>query len=219
MRVVIAEDQALLREGIVALLRENDVDVVATADDGPGLLRIIGGHKPDLAIVDVRLPPTFTDEGVRAAIEARTRHPGVGILVLSQYVEPVYTAELLATGEGGIGYLLKERVGDVQAFLDAIRRVAAGGTALDREVVAELMQSHRAGGEGALGELTPRETEVLELMAEGRTNAAIARAMVVTQGAVEKHITSIFGKLDLPTGDDDHRRVLAVLAFLRATGA
>jgi DNA-binding NarL/FixJ family response regulator len=219
MRVVIAEDQALLREGIVALLRENDVEVVATADDGPGLLRIIGGHKPDLAIVDVRLPPTFTDEGVRAAIEARARFPGLGILVLSQYVEPVYTAELLATGEGGIGYLLKERVGDVQAFLDAIRRVAAGGTALDREVVAELMQSRRAGGEGALAELTPRETEVLELMAEGRTNAAIARGMVVTQGAVEKHITSIFGKLDLPTGDDDHRRVLAVLAFLRATGA
>jgi DNA-binding NarL/FixJ family response regulator len=218
MRVVIAEDQALLREGLVALLRENDVEVVATADDGPGLLRIVGGHKPDLAIVDVRLPPTFTDEGVRAAIEARERHPGLGILVLSQYVEPVYTAELLATGEGGIGYLLKERVGDVQAFLDAIRRVAAGGTALDREVVAELMQSRRAGGEGALGELTPRETEVLALMAEGRTNAAIARGMVVTQGAVEKHITSIFAKLDLPGGDDDHRRVLAVLAFLRATG-
>ena len=166
----------------------------------------------------MRLPPTFTDEGVRAAIEARERHPGLGILVLSQYVEPVYTAELLATGEGGIGYLLKERVGDVQAFLDAIRRVAAGGTALDREVVAELMQSRRAGGEGALGELTPREREVLALMAEGRTNAAIARAMVVTQGAVEKHITSIFAKLDLPGGDDDHRRVLAVLAFLRATG-
>jgi DNA-binding NarL/FixJ family response regulator len=219
MRVVIAEDQALLREGIVALLRENDVEVVATADDGPGLLRIIGGHKPDLAIVDVRLPPTFTDEGVRAAIEARERFPRLGILVLSQYVEPVYTAELLATGEGGIGYLLKERVGDVQAFLDAIRRVADGGTALDREVVAELMQTRRAGGEGALAELTPRETEVLELMAEGRTNAAIARGMVVTQGAVEKHITSIFGKLDLPAGDDDHRRVLAVLAYLRASGA
>ena len=139
MRVVIAEDQALLREGIVALLREDDIEVVAQAEDGAGLLRIVGGHKPDLAIVDVRLPPTFTDEGVRAAIEARERHPGLGILILSQYVEPVYTAELLATGEGGIGYLLKERVGDVRTFLDAVHRVAAGGTALDREVVAELV--------------------------------------------------------------------------------
>ena len=219
MRVVIAEDQALLREGLVALLREHDIDVVAYADDAAGLLRIVGGHKPDLAIVDVRLPPTFTDEGVRAAIEARERLPGLGILILSQYVEAEYTAELLATGEGGIGYLLKERVGEVRTFLEAVRRVAAGGTALDREVVAELVQARGAGaGEGALGTLTPREHEVLALMAEGRTNAAIARAMVVTLGAVEKHITSIFGKLDLPATDDDHRRVLAVLAFLRAGG-
>jgi DNA-binding NarL/FixJ family response regulator len=215
MRVVIAEDQALLREGIVALLRDHDIEVVAQAEDGAGLLRIVGGHKPDLAIVDVRLPPTFTDEGIRAAIEARSRHPAVGILILSQYVEPVYTAELLATGEGGIGYLLKERVGEVPTFLDAVRRVATGGTALDREVVAEIVQTRRPGGD-ALETLTPREHEVLSLMAEGRTNAAIARAMVVTAGAVEKHISNIFSKLDLPATDDDHRRVLAVLAYLRA---
>jgi DNA-binding NarL/FixJ family response regulator len=216
MRVVIAEDQALLREGIVALLREAGIDVVAQAEDGAGLLRIVGGHKPDLAIVDVRLPPTFTDEGVRAAIEVRERHPGVGILILSQYVEPVYTAELLATGHGGIGYLLKERAGDLPAFLDAVQRVADGGTALDREVVAELVQTRNAGGDGPLTALSPRELEVLSLMAEGRTNAAIARALVVTQSAVEKHISNVFSKLDLPATDDDHRRVLAVLAFLRA---
>lgn len=217
MRVVICEDQALLREGIVALLREQDIDVVAQAEDGPGLLRIVAGHKPDLAIVDVRLPPTFTDEGVRAAIEARARMPGLGVLILSQYVEPVYTAELLDSGEGGIGYLLKERVGDVKAFVGAVRRVAAGGTALDREVVTELVRARdSSGGDGALSALTPREREVLGLMAEGRTNTAIARALVVTPGAVEKHISNIFGKLELPTSDEDHRRVLAVLTFLRA---
>jgi len=218
MRVVIVEDNALLREGIVALLRERDIDVVAQADDAPGLLRIVAGHKPDVAIVDVRLPPTFTDDGVRAAIEARARFPELGVLILSQYVEPVYTAELLASGTGGVGYLLKERVGEVRAFVEAIERVAGGGTALDREVVAELMR--RGGDEGAaagaLGSLTPREREVLALMAEGRTNNAIAREMVVTSGAVEKHVSSIFGKLDLPASNDDHRRVLAVLAFLRA---
>jgi DNA-binding NarL/FixJ family response regulator len=217
MRVVIVEDQALLREGIVALLREQGVDVVAQAEDAAGLLRIVNGHKPDVAIVDVRLPPSFTDEGLRAAIEARAQRPELGILILSQYVEPVYTAELLASGEGGIGYLLKERVGEVRAFVDAVERVANGGTALDREVVAELMRSRGdRAGDTALDELTPREREVLGLMAEGRTNAAIARAMVVTPGAVEKHISSIFGKLDLPSTDDDHRRVLAVLAYLRA---
>jgi DNA-binding NarL/FixJ family response regulator len=219
MRVVIVEDQALLREGIVALLREQGVEVVAQAEDAPGLLRIVNGHKPDVAIVDVRLPPSFTDEGLRAAIEARERFPELGILILSQYVEPVYTAELLASGEGGIGYLLKERVGEVRAFVEAVERVAGGGTALDREVVAELMRSRVGGsGDAGLDELTPREREVLGLMAEGRTNAAIARAMVVTPGAVEKHISSIFGKLDLPSTDDDHRRVLAVLAYLRAGG-
>ena len=219
MRVVIVEDNALLREGIVALLRERDVEVVAQAEDGDGLLRVISGHKPDLAIVDVRLPPSFTDEGLRAAIEARRRHPGLAVLILSQYVEPVYTAELLAEGQGGVGYLLKERVGDVRAFIDALERVAAGGTALDREVVAQLVDTRRGGaGGGALETLTPREREVLGLMAEGRTNAAIARSMVVRPGAVEKHISNIFSKLDLPASDDDHRRVLAVLTFLQAGG-
>ena len=216
MRVVIAEDQALLREGVVAILRDHDIEVVAQAEDGAGLLRVVAGHRPDLAIVDVRLPPTFSDEGVRAAIEARRRHPDLGVLILSQYVEPVYTAELLATGSGGIGYLLKERVGDVPAFVDAVRRVAGGGTALDREVVAELVQTRGATAAGPLDTLTQREQEVLRLMAEGRTNAGIARALVVTLGAVEKHISSIFGKLDLPATDDDHRRVLAVLTFLRS---
>ena len=220
MRVVIAEDQALLREGVVALLREQGIDVVAQAEDGDGLLRIVGGHKPDLAIVDVRLPPTFTDEGIRAALEARARFPGLGVLILSQYVEPVYTAELLdSDGDGGLGYLLKERVGDVKGFVGAVQRVAEGGTALDREVVKELVRGREpSGGDSALSSLTPRESEVLSLMAEGRTNAAIARALVVTPGAVEKHISNIFGKLDLPATDDDHRRVLAVLTFLRASG-
>jgi DNA-binding NarL/FixJ family response regulator len=216
---VIVEDLALLREGIVALLREHDVDVVAQAEDAEGLLRIVAGHKPDLAVVDVRLPPSFTDEGLRAALEARRRQPGLNVLILSQYVEPVYTAELLESGEGGVGYLLKERVGEVRSFMDAVQRVASGGTALDREVVSELVRQRtgRGGDDGdALSALTPREREVLELMAEGRTNAAIARHMVVTPGAVEKHVTNIFGKLDLPATNDDHRRVLAVLTFLRA---
>jgi DNA-binding NarL/FixJ family response regulator len=218
VRVVIAEDSALLREGLVALLRERGVEVAAHAADGEGLLRILAGHKPDVAIVDVRLPPSFTDEGVRAAIEARARHPQLGVLILSQYVEPVYTAELLASGEGGVGYLLKERVGEVRAFVDALERVAAGGTALDREVVAELMRARGdATGEDTLSRLTPREREVLALMAGGRTNAAIARELVVTPGAVEKHVSSIFGKLDLPASDDDDRRVLAVLAYLHAS--
>jgi DNA-binding NarL/FixJ family response regulator len=218
MRAVIVEDSVLLREGIVALLRENGIDVVAQAEDGPGLERIVSGHKPDVAICDVRLPPTFSDEGLRAAIEARRRHPGLGVLILSQYVEPVYTAELLASGEAGVGYLLKERVGEVRAFIDAVQRVAAGGTALDREVVAELMRARTASGldDGTISLLTPREREVLELMAEGRSNATAARALVVSGGAVEKHVRNIFAKLDLPASDDDHRRVLAVLAFLRA---
>jgi DNA-binding NarL/FixJ family response regulator len=218
MRVVIAEDNALLREGLIALLSDHDIEVVAQVDDGPGLLRVINGHKPDLAIVDVRLPPTFTDEGVRAAIEARRRHPGVGILILSQYVEPVYTAELLADGAAGVGYLLKERVGEVTAFLDAVGRVAAGGTALDSEVVSALLRARNpSDGEGELTGLSPREREVLGLMAEGRTNAAIARELVVTASAVEKHVSSIFSKLDLAASNDDHRRVLAVLTYLRAS--
>jgi DNA-binding NarL/FixJ family response regulator len=217
VRAVIVEDLALLREGIVALLREHDVDVVAQAEDGEGLLRIVAGHKPDLAVVDVRLPPTFTDEGLRAAIEARRRQPGLNILILSQSVEAIYTAELLESGEGGVGYLLKERVGEIRSFMDAVQRVAGGGTALDREVVSELVRQRTGGaGDDALASLTPREREVLELMAEGRTNAAIARHMVVTAGAVEKHVTNIFGKLDLPATNDDHRRVLAVLTFLRS---
>ncbi|MHB8242397.1 MAG: LuxR C-terminal-related transcriptional regulator [Solirubrobacteraceae bacterium] len=215
MRVVIAEDLALLREGLVALLRENDIEVVAQVEDGPGLLRAIAGHEPDLAIVDVRLPPTFSDEGLLAAIEARKRQPALGVLVLSQYVETAYASELIGEETAGIGYLLKERVGDVRAFLDALRRVAAGGTVLDRQVVAELLAPRDGVRQEALAGLTAREQQVLALMAEGRSNAAIAESLVVTAGAVEKHITNIFAKLDLGACDDDHRRVLAVLAYLR----
>ena len=221
MRVVIVEDHALLREGIVALLQENEIEVVAQAQDGPGLLRIVDGHAPDLAICDVRLPPTFTDEGIRAALEARRRHPELGVLVLSQYVEPAYSAELLREGEGGVGYLLKERVSEVRTFVEAVRRVADGGTALDREVVSLLVGDRRRGDGGpatTLDALTARELQTLELIAQGRSNAAIARELVVTLGAVEKHISNIFAKLDLPATDDDHRGVLAVLTFLRASG-
>jgi len=218
VRVVIAEDQALLREGLVALLVENGIDVVATAEDGAGLLRIVAGHKPDLAICDVRLPPTFTDEGIRAAIEARRRQPSLALLVLSQYVEPAYSEELLAIGESGVGYLLKERVAEVRTFVDAIRRVAAGGTALDREVVTSMVRTrNQQSSDPVIDSLTARERETLELIAQGRTNAAISRELVVTLGAVEKHISNIFAKLDLPASNDDHRRVLAVLAYLRAT--
>jgi DNA-binding NarL/FixJ family response regulator len=212
VRVVIAEDQALLREGIVALLKDKGIDVVAQAEDVPGLHRILAGHKPDLAIVDVRLPPTFTDEGIRAALEARTRMPGLPVLVLSQYVERTFAAELLSDGRGGVGYLLKDRVADVREFVDAVRRVAEGGTAMDPEAVAQLLGGR--GDDSVLDELTPREREVLGLMAEGRTNHAIADRLVVTEGAVEKHVSNIFGKLGLPPSDANHRRVLAVLAFL-----
>ncbi len=215
MRVVIAEDHALLREGLVALLNDVGMDVVATTDTGPGLLSIVAEHHPDLAIIDVRLPPTFADEGIRAAIEARAEHPALATLILSQYVEPVYTAELLDSPGAGLGYLLKERVSDIADFVDALHRVAAGGTALDREVVSELVRT-RSAVSNTLDPLTPRERETLALMAEGRTNAGIARELVVTLGAVEKHISNIFAKLDLPDTDDDHRRVLAVLTFLRA---
>ena len=219
IRVVIVEDHALLREGLVALLTENGIEVVATAEDGDGLLRIVAGHKPDLAICDVRLPPTFTDEGIKAALEARRRQPSLALLVLSQYVEPAYSGELLASGESGVGYLLKERVSEVRTFVDAVRRVAGGGTALDREVVGSLMREHHGTLQSnAIDALTARERETIELVAQGRTNAAIARELVVTLGAVEKHISSIFQKLDLPLTDDDHRRVLAVLTYLRATG-
>jgi DNA-binding NarL/FixJ family response regulator len=212
---VIAEDLALLREGLVALLRENGIDVVAQVDDGPGLLRAIAGHQPDLAIVDVRLPPTFSDEGLQAAIEARRRQPELGVLVLSQYVETAYASELIGENSAGIGYLLKERVGDVRAFLDALHRVAAGGTVLDRQVVTQLMAPRLSAPNESLLALTAREREVLELMAEGRSNTAIAEALVVTPGAVEKHVTNIFAKLELPSHGDHHRRVLAVLAYLR----
>ena len=222
MRAVIVEDQVLLREGIAALLQDNDIEVVAMADDGPGLLRIVEGHKPDLAICDVRLPPTFTDEGIHAALEARRRHPNLAVLVLSQDVEPAYTAELLQEGEAGIGYLLKERVSEVRTFIEAVRRVAEGGTALDREVVSTLVNDRRKAASAAVDPietLRPRERETLELIAQGRSNSAIARELVVTPSAVEKHISSIFTKLELPVADDDHRRVLAVLAYLRATGS
>ncbi|MEZ5080174.1 MAG: response regulator transcription factor [Thermoleophilia bacterium] len=218
MRVVICEDHALLREGLVALLRENGVEVVGVAEDADRMLRLVERVEPDVLICDVRLPPGFSDEGIRAAILARQRHPGLAILMLSQYVEPAYTAELLATGEGGVGYLLKERVGDVSAFMESLERVASGGTALDREVIATVMQQRRAS-DSILARLSDREREVLALMAEGRTNAAIARELVVTVGAVEKHITGMFGKLGLAATDDDHRRVLAVLTFLRESGA
>jgi DNA-binding NarL/FixJ family response regulator len=218
MRVVIVEDLALLREGIIALLQENDIEVVAQAQDADGLLRIVDGHKPDLAICDVRLPPTFTDEGIRAALEARRRHPELAILVLSQYVEPAYSGELLAAGESGVGYLLKERVSEVRTFIEAVQRVAAGGTVLDREVVSALVSvRHRSTAGSQLDALTSRERETLELIAQGRSNAAIARELVVTLGAVEKHISNIFAKLDLPATNDDHRRVLAVLTYLRVT--
>jgi DNA-binding NarL/FixJ family response regulator len=223
VRVVICEDHALLREGITALLREAGIEVVAHTDTGDGLVELVTEHHPDLAIVDVRLPPTFRDEGIRAAVRIRQQVPELGVLILSQYVEPAYAAELLDSGAGGIGYLLKERVGDVQDFLDAVHRVAAGGTALDREVISQLLhnrqaQESRDSPGGNLEALTAREREVLALMAGGRSNGAIARAIVVTPGAVEKHVSNIFTKLELPATDDDHRRVLAVLAYLRTTG-
>ncbi len=210
MRVVIAEDLALLREGLVRLLEEAGFTVVAAVADGSDLLRAVVTERPDVAVVDVRLPPSFRDEGLRAALEARRRIPGLPVLVLSQYVEHTYAAELLADGVGGVGYLLKERVGDVRDFLEAVRRVAEGGMAMDPEVVRQLVVRRS----GTVDELTPREREVLELMAEGRSNAAIAARLVITESAVEKHVRRIFAKLNLPPSDEDHRRVLAVLAFL-----
>ena len=213
MRVVIAEDLALLRDGLTRLLRDEGFDVVAAVENGDDLVTAIEAEKPDVAIVDVRLPPTFTDEGVRAALAARQRVPGTPVLILSAYVEQTYAAELLADGGGGVGYLLKDRVANPSEFVAAVKRVAEGGTALDPEAVAQLFARRR--GHAPLDELTPREAEVLGLMAEGRSNAGIARELVVTEGAVEKHISSILGKLGLPRSDDDHRRVLAVLAYLR----
>jgi DNA-binding NarL/FixJ family response regulator len=212
VRVVLAEDLALLRDGLIRLLEANDCEVVEAVDNGPSLLRALTTHRPDIAVVDVRLPPTFTDEGLRAAIEARAQVKGLPVLVLSQYVEQLYARELLADRSGGVGYLLKDRVFNVAQFIDAVRQVAAGGTAMDPEVVAQLLT--RRSGDKPLASLTPREREVLEAMAEGRSNAAIAARMFVTEKAVSKHTNSIFSKLDLPPSEDDNRRVLAVLAYL-----
>ena len=214
MRVVVADDSVLLREGIVRLLEEAGFEVVGQAGDAEDLLRKVSAHHPDVAIVDVRMPPTNTDDGLRAALQMRTEHPEVAVLVLSQYVEEGYANELLAASAEGVGYLLKDRVADVERFVDAVRRVAAGGSALDPEVVSRLLGRRRR--DDPLEEITPREREVLTLMAEGRSNHAIAEQMVVTERAVEKHVTSIFGKLGLAPAAEDHRRVLAVLTYLRA---
>jgi DNA-binding NarL/FixJ family response regulator len=212
MRVVIAEDLTLLREGISRLLGDRGWEIVAAVDDGPKLVEAIAEHRPDIAIVDVRLPPSFTDEGIRAAIEARERVPGTPILILSQYVEESYASELLAGAGGGVGYLLKDRVADVRQFVESLERVAGGGTAMDPEVVAQLLG--RRDNRGPLSELTPRELEVLTLMAEGRSNSGIGVELGISSSAIEKHVKQIFSKLDLPPAGEDHRRVLAVLAYL-----
>lgn len=212
MRIVIAEDTAILRDGLAQLLVDRGHEVVATVRDGEALRAAVAEHVPDVAVVDVRMPPSFTDEGLRAAIAIRRERPGVGVLVFSQWIETRYAAELLATSSAGVGYLLKDRVADVGEFLEALTRVAAGGTALDPEVVTQLFGASRRGD--ALAVLTPREREVLGLMAEGRSNAAIARRLVVTERAVEKHVANILTKLDLPPSEEDHRRVLAVLRYL-----
>jgi DNA-binding NarL/FixJ family response regulator/signal transduction histidine kinase len=212
VRVVIAEDLFLLRDGLTRMLQAHGLQIAAAVDNGADLLAAVTADQPDVAIVDVRLPPTFTDEGIRAALAARREVPGLPVLVLSQYVEQLYARELLASGRGGIGYLLKDRVFDSGQFVDAVRRVAAGGTAMDPEVIARLLA--RNTGDGTLAALSPREREVLALMAEGRSNAAIAQRLVITERAVAKHTASIFVKLDLQPSDDDNRRVLAVLAYL-----
>jgi DNA-binding NarL/FixJ family response regulator len=212
LRTVIAEDHVLLRDGLIRLLQANGFDVVEAVDNGPMLREALLRTRPDVAIVDVRLPPTFTDEGLVASIAARKEVAGLPVLVLSQYVEQLYARELLADQAGGVGYLLKDRVGNVEEFVAAVRRVAAGGTAMDAEVIGQLLGRRAA----PLAALTPREREVLELVAQGRSNTAIAAALFVTEKAVGKHITSIFAKLDLPPSDDDNRRVLAVLAYLQA---
>ncbi len=210
---MIAEDSVLLREGMVRLLEEQGFEVAGQAGDGEDLLRKVRAHKPDVAVVDVRMPPTHTDEGLRAAQQIRAELPNTGVLVLSQYVEEEYATELIGDRADGVGYLLKDRVADVDAFVDAVRRVAQGGSALDPEVVSLMLGRKR---DEPLAELTPREREVLGLMAEGLSNHAIAERLVVTERAVEKHVTSIFGKLRLPPTGDTHRRVLAVLAYMRA---
>jgi DNA-binding NarL/FixJ family response regulator len=214
VRVVIGEDHALLRDGLIRILEAHDFEVVSAVDNAPALDRALADESADVAVVDVRLPPTFTDEGLRAAIAARAERPGFPVLVLSQYVEQLYARELLASGQGAIGYLLKDRVSDVAAFVDGLRRVAGGGTVLDPEVVSALLARPRA--DSPLDRLTAREREVLGLMAEGRSNSAIAGRLFVTEKAVSKHTNSIFAKLGLPLDSDDHRRVLAVLAYLDA---
>ncbi|MGH8792147.1 MAG: LuxR C-terminal-related transcriptional regulator [Stackebrandtia sp.] len=214
MRVVIAEDHALLADGLNRLLSAHDCEVVEIVDNGPRLAPALLEHRPDVAVVDVRLPPTFTDEGLRAAIQAREKVPGLPVLVLSQYVEQLYARELIRDRAGGVGYLLKDRVSNVGDFVAALRRVASGGTAMDPEVVTQLL----GGQESKLDSLTPREREVLELMAEGRSNAAIAATLYVTDKAVDKHSNNLFRKLGLPTSSDANRRVLAVLAYLDGQG-
>ena len=211
MRVVIAEDLALLRDGLTRLLEDNGCEVVAAVEDAEAFLEAVEHERPDVCVVDVRLPPSFRDEGIRGALAARERLDGLPVLVLSQYVERVFAKELLADGRGGVGYLLKDRVADPAEFVEAVQRVAGGGTAMDPEVVAQLVAGR---GPARLEGLTPRERDVLSLMAEGRSNSGIARELVVTDGAVEKHVSSIFGKLGLPPSGDDHRRVLAVIAWL-----
>jgi DNA-binding NarL/FixJ family response regulator len=213
VRVVIAEDLALLRDGLTRLLRDNGFEVVAAVRDGDALVHAVTHERPDVAIVDIRLPPSFRDEGVRAALELRRRAPDLAVLVVSQYVELTYATELLSDGRGGVGYLLKDRIMDVADFIDAVRRVADGGTALDPEVVAQLFARRR--GDDPLDRLTPREREVLARMAEGRSNTAIATELVLTVGAIEKHIASIFMKLGLAPSESDHRRVLAVVAYMQ----
>ena len=212
MRVVIAEDSALFREGLARLITDRGHEVVAAVGDADALLEAVAEHDPDVAVADIRMPPTHTDEGLRAAIELRREHPGTGVLVLSQYIETRYAARLLEGNAAGVGYLLKDRVADVAEFADALARVAAGGTALDPEVVSQLFRASRQ--RGGLVTLTPRERQVLALMAEGRSNAGIAAELVVSGGAVEKHVASIFAKLGLPQDESDNRRVLAVLRYL-----
>jgi DNA-binding NarL/FixJ family response regulator len=211
VRVVIAEDSVLLRAGIQRLLADEGIETVAAVEDGESLLDVLAEHKPDLAIVDVRMPPTFTDEGLRAALRARERTPDLPVLVLSQYVEERYAVELISAGAGGVGYLLKERVADVAEFVDAVHRVARGGTCIDQEVISQLMAR---GRRNPIDALTPREREVLGLMAQGLSNAAIAKSLTVSDGAVEKHVGNIFAKLGLEPSQEEHRRVRAVLAYL-----
>jgi DNA-binding NarL/FixJ family response regulator len=216
VRVVLAEDLFLLREGLTHLLTAHGIEVVASVESGPELLRAVLDERPDVAVVDVRLPPTFTDEGLQAALAARREISGQPVLVLSQHVEQLYARELLTDGAGGVGYLLKDRVFNSDQFIDALRRVAAGGTAMDPQVIAKLLA--RRASDTPLSRLTAREREVLELMAEGRSNAAIAQRLFLSESAVGKHTASIFAKLDLAPSDDDNRRVLAVLAYLRGIG-